>query len=320
MNRLLQGLAFACLLTTWCCCSGKTVPDLDEYRYQVRFEPRPNPLPYPRGGLAFQMNQLTADSGEFRPIGSARFGPEGDVYITFPDKDLVARFDDREGNRFYGPTVWGGQGEIITDPQQLDFVADRMHLSAKTRPRLAVIDTTGVPHGNYQMRFPGPVSGPDNRFIVADPLKPHNFFQVDADDRTLREYNLPVTLKVRPFWRILPNWEIVVWSADGRYLFRLDESGTTIGRFEIDTNPAAAGGQVAALDIHLSGRLYWLLLGVTRADGQRDSYLMILDPDGFAIHTWWTPFYADGFHLDESHLLLYQKQAGALMTYLRTEL
>jgi len=133
----------------------------------------------------------------------------------------------------------------------------------------------------------------------------------------LHSFRLPLALKVRPIQRILSDWQVLVWSADGAHLLHLIESGEIRRRFEIDTNQAGAGGRVAALDLDFADGRYWLLFGLTAPDGEKSAYLLVLDPGGFVDSLWQTPFYADGFDLDGQQLLIYQRAAGALMTYLR---
>jgi len=317
VSRLLQRLGPIGMLALLVACHQAPAPEPQAPLFQVTFAPKAIPLPFANGFLAFQLNQLSESGGDFRPIGSARFGPDGSVYMTFPGKDLVARYDAAGDRRFFGPAIRGGGNEPVVDPQELTFVDGLMHLGAKGRNQVLVLDSDGTRHHSFRTRFPGPVCGPGGRCLVSDPHHPDEFFQVDTAGNLLHSFRLPLALKVRPIQRILSDWQVLVWSADGAHLLHLIESGEIRRRFEIDTNQAGAGGRVAALDLDFADGRYWLLFGLTAPDGEKSAYLLVLDPGGFVDSLWQTPFYADGFDLDGQQLLIYQRAAGALMTYLR---
>ena len=153
----------------------------------------PEQLPYPEVGLRFQRAVRDNDPRlqRFRPIGEARFGPAGDLYITFPSRDLVARFAKPEyALTLFGARAHGGKDEIITNPERLRFVDDQMILSNQVSGQVLVYDAVGQFKNAYELDRPDPIAGPDLNFLLTFTQNPNVFLRVDANNRILQRYQM----------------------------------------------------------------------------------------------------------------------------------
>src|SRR5690606_26114854 len=63
--------------------------------FAVALDREPQPFPYPARGLRFQMTSTSSERlSLYKPIGQARFGPDQQLYVSFPELNTVARFSN----------------------------------------------------------------------------------------------------------------------------------------------------------------------------------------------------------------------------------
>ncbi len=286
------------------------------------------PLPYPAGGLRFQRSSLASES-QHRPIGSARYGPNGWIYAGFPKMDLVIAFK-RPGYDlvFFGSRGQGGADEIVKNPERIHFIGESMLLTNNRNGQALALSLEGQFETLYETRTAAPIPGPDRQFLVTTPRSLDIFLRVNQRNMPQRAFQLPELPEAassnRRLFLIFEDWSLATIKNRGSHLFELAESGAATRYFTIDWAASETLNQLdwrSTLTIHglkrTEGR-YWLLIAAGSAAAETlASFILSVGEQDRSVWLWRTPFYADDFDLTDDELLLCNKAEGSIQTFRR---
>ncbi len=286
----------------------------------------PAPLPYIPAGLSFQQGKA-AKTRLFRPIGRGKFGPDGDLYLTFPTRHIVAAF---RGPGFeltlFGKRASGGKDEIVKDPEMLHFVDGLLYLSNHKNGQVLVLDRSGGFRNLFELGLPGPIPGPDGAFLLRSDTNPNVFARVDDRKRLQQRYLLVRGEGADPeghrlIFQVLDNWDLVCVRQEARRVFHMQKNALFRRQIAIDWGALRIKeeGDFQAHGIKFHQGAYWLLVGWYRPQTPARTLLLVFDETGTVRQFWETPIFADGFDVAKGRLLLYDKRKGAAQTYLMGE-
>lgn len=295
---------------------------------------QPTPLPFPEQGLRFQRaNRLpssdkkasdgnTSDNKKsamkwMAPIGEARFGPDGHLFMSFPRRDLVIRVDRETWQlQYMGPKHQGGNGEIIKQPGVLSIVGNHLFLANRENGQVLVLDRKGNFVNAFEVGYTGALAGPEQTFVVPMPHGHGVFGRVDHRGTLLQQFSLEASLTGQPFrgslrYHLTPEAQIIAVRDDGSQLAHVSEGPEIIRYLLPEFVNWPSPPRIEA--VFFRSQFYYLLLSCTTP--QPESFLIKLDQTGQAIAQWSCPFFADGMDWSREHLVLYARERGTAQTF-----
>ena len=305
-----RALTAASLLLALGACNAPT--QLDESPLPVVLKSKPLPFPFSIQGLAFQMQPLNFENAtQTKPIGTGLLGPDGEVFLSFPHKNLLLCFRPPEyQTTYYGPEYVGGTGEPVIEPAGLFLVDHQLLFTNKRNGVVTALSLDGKHQGQWRLQQPNPICGPGPAFFVRS-TQGGTAMKLDQQGRELVTYATPFAqadaLAVDDQWRV---WR---FHEEAEGLTQYNAEGKPELRFSFEWS-ALHDVDPQALAVSQAASRTWLLLG-NKAETR--SWMLVLAPGGLVVHWWALPFAADGFDLNDTHILLYRRNKGSAALFRR---
>ena len=288
---------------------------------QVRIATQPLALPLKPGGLRFQLDQSRTSETVtyFKPIGDAKFGPSGNLYVCFPTKHAVVRFNVPDFElQFFGQEQAGGRDEPIAHPNTLDFWDGHTLVTNTKKGQVMVFDAEFEMETLYQIHIQDPIPGPDRKFLIRSDKKPHLFFRSDQNNHIEHYYMVPLNQSLPNQAQILhfaiqPNWDLAAVTTGATDLYHIRKDGTFKRHFSLDFSPIFDGKSLQVHQLQLDGDAYWLLL----SEGGKITYLFAITLDGKPRFAWILPFLCDGFHLGLERMVIFNREEAKAQVFFR---
>jgi len=290
---------------------------------QVQIHVKPSPLPLKQGGLRFQLdqNRTSEKVSYFKPIGDAKFGPADNLYITFPSKHAVVRFNLPDFDlEFFGQEQAGGRNEPIAHPDTLDFWGDQVLVTNTQKGQVMVFNPQFEMETMHQIHIQDPIPGPDQKYLIRSDKRPEVFFRANQENKVEHYYMVPKDKRLPNedlilHYAIQPNWDVVAATTGATDLYHIRPDGTFKRHFTLDFSPIFTNSHPKVGDVQLDGDAYWLLLTDTAA--KPTSYLFAITFDGTTRFAWSLPFQCDGFHLGLARVVIFNRQEGKAQVFYR---
>lgn len=276
-------------------------------------------LPFPAKGFSFRGGRLGEDGPGFRPIGEARFGPDGGIYLSFPERDVVVAFTGDHGDlRVFGSRAYGGNDEIIKNPERLRFVGRTMYLANRQNGQILALGIDGSFHNAFQTPNPAALSGSGPQFLITSSRQPGTFARVDDRNQAVQFYRLPQnpdgsSPRARLVFDATPQWQIIALAQDMTALYHYDRRGRLKVVLRLRLVEEQSGAH--ARDLRFFQDRYWLLYVI--AARETTPFLVEITPEGLLLQCWSLPMDADGFDIDPERLLLYNRSEATALTFSR---
>lgn len=301
--------------------SPEVQPKIEEIpEFEVLLDASPIAIPLQKGGLRFQIDQHPRPNFEyFRPIGEARFNPQGHLLMTFPKKHAVVKFSKPDYElSFFGQEQAGGRNEPISNPQLLSFWNGQTQVVNTKKGQVMVFNEAFEMLDLLQIKIPDPIPGPDSFYLIRSDQKPEIFFKADKNNKIRAQFMVPQNPNQplpqrRLFFDIQPDWGIVAANQGVTDIFHLKPSGAFHRHLHLRFDPSSPFSQGTHLSsVQRQGDAYWLLL-----QHENQSYLCEVTIDGMCRTMWQLPFICDGAHLGYDRLVIFNREQGKAQVFKR---
>ncbi len=280
----------------------------------------PEPLPVVAQGLSFQMSSHALPTGaqRHRPVADVILNAKNDIIMCFPERNHVIRFDFPEyKTQIYGPHSDGGNGAPISHPSKLAYWDSLVWVSNDKDETVVALKDDGSLHTMvYVLDVPEPTAGPNQEFLGSFPEQQKAWVRFDKAGKYQKGYVFYEPLHGEPSDQfraghtvIESNWDFHFVNKLGSRLASYQKDGMMTHLFELDLNLL---GAVRAEDL-ATYKDGFLVLLVDQT--QKLSYVLALQPLSGDYQLFRTPMFADGMDANDTYLVLFDKQRGAVQTW-----
>lgn len=289
----------------------------------LTLEGRIDPLPLIPGGLRFQFNQGNNPNFQYhKPIGDAKFGSDGALYMSFPHKHAIVRFTPPQWDlEFFGSKQEGGRDQPISYPVKLSFWNDQIQVVNTRKGQVMVFNHQFDMETLHQIHIPDPIVGPSHEYLIRSDKMPDKFFRSNQENKIRAQYMVPASPNQSKQDRLLlfdiqPQWDIVAINRIGSDLYHLQKNGQFRRHFQIDWALLGKDAAIQVSDLQMEGDAYWVLLNFKHQDTVQ-TLLVALTFDGTTRFIWRIPYFVDGFHMTSQSLVLFDHQEGKAQVFRR---